>query len=159
MRMGWALGSPDSSRVKLLGELAGDLFGLTSVGGRPVRMHGLSVVAGAEVSLPAPRGLLIPVWVGGGASMLWAFRTDGVGRVAAAVLPTVRFGVGVSWPAGPGIRLRIGMVMGVELIERGAPIEIHTTAWPATWRRELLPLTFGGQLGVDLGERGLPWVR
>ena len=159
LRIGGALDSPERSRIRLLAELSADLFGLTHVGGRAVWVQRLSMAALVEVWFG--RGAwLFPTWIGGGGSMIWAARADGEGESASGLLPALRLGVGISPPPlAPGVRLGVGLVLGLELQRGGEPIEIHASGWPATWVRDLWPLTLGIQARLDLGEGGRPWVR
>ena len=159
LRMGGALDTPARSRVHLLAELSADLFGLSHAGGRAVWIHRLSMVALVEVWFG--RGTWrFPTWIGGGGSMIWAARADGDGESASGLLPALRFGAGVSPPPlAPGVRLGVGLVLGLELQRGGEPIEIRASGWPTTWTRDLWPLTLGIQARLDLGEGGRPWVR
>ncbi len=152
-RLGIALGKRPTPRVSLVLDLSADLFGLTWADAVPLQLDAIGVVGGLEVRLGNAR-IGFPIWGGAGVRALTASRGDDrEGGYPAAVAPFLRFGGGVSVEVTDGVRVGARAVMGVELLRGDPPIQLQVgEAWEAS-SRDLLPLSIGGQVEVEIDAR------
>ena len=149
-RLGIALGPAGGVRVSVLLDLSADLFGQTWANDVPLQLDAIGLVGGLEVRLGTAK-LGFPVWAGGGVRTLTASRGDNeTGGYPLAVAPLVRLGGGISVEVGKGVRLGAKVAVGLELVRGDPPIQLQVgEAWEAA-SRDLLPLSVGGQIEVEI---------
>jgi hypothetical protein len=152
-RLGVTLGKSRSPRVSLVLDLSADLFGMTWADAVPLQLDAIGVVGGLEVRLGTAK-LGFPLWGGAGIRALTASRGDQQeGGYPAAVAPFLRFGGGVSVEVADGVRIGARAAMGIELLRGDPPIQLQVgEAWEAS-SRDLLPLSIGGQVEVEIDAR------